>query len=326
MMRGPVPWEMFAQGEYIGPHRLRHTPVYRVRVDDELLVVFRVTRDRTARAYELNVGDRVRVESLADENLDRELEIEPDGTITVRLIGQVLAAGRTVDEVRRNLEKQYKKFYRVPSITVTPIRVNTKLEDIRATVDSRNGLGGQTFQTRVSPDGTIQLPAIGPVPAQGLTLAELKMEIDARYDMIVEGLEATPTLSQRAPRFLYVAGEVAQPGRFDLVGPTTVMQAVALAGGWNVGANLRQIVVFRRAEDWRLIATKIDVRGALYGKRPSPADEIWLRDSDVVLVPKSPIKTATDAIELVFTDGLYSVAPFLGDAFFFFRNDSAVIP
>ncbi len=165
MMRGPVPWEMFAQGEYIGPHRDRHTPTYRVRVDDEVIVVFRITRDRTARAYELNVGDRIRVESLADVNLDRELEIQPDGTITVRLIGQVLAAGRTIDEVRRDLEKRYKKFYRVPSITVTPMRVNTKLEDIRATVDSRQGFGGQRFQTRVSPDGTIQLPAIGPVPA-----------------------------------------------------------------------------------------------------------------------------------------------------------------
>ena len=86
------------------------------------------------------------------------------------------------------------------------------------------------------------------------------------------------------------------------------MQAIALAGGWDVGGNLRQIVVFRRTKDWRLIATKLDLRGALLGKRPSPADEIFLRDSDIVLVPKDPVRRVDDAIRLLFTEGLNEVA------------------
>ena len=110
----------------------------------------------------------------------------------------------------------------------------------------------------------------------------------------------TPILTERAPRFIFVVGEVTQPGRFDLTGPTTAMQAVALAGGWVNGGNLREIVVFRRADDWRLIATKLDLRAALYGKRPIPADEIWLRDSDIVLVPKNPLRRAADAIDQLF--------------------------
>ena len=39
----PIPWQIFAQGEYIGPHRLRHVPEYRLRVDDHLLLLFRLT-------------------------------------------------------------------------------------------------------------------------------------------------------------------------------------------------------------------------------------------------------------------------------------------
>jgi polysaccharide export outer membrane protein len=87
------------------------------------------------------------------------------------------------------------------------------------------------------------------------------------------------------------------------------MQAVALAGGWRNGGNLREIVVFRRAEDWRLLATKLDLRGAMLGKRPCPADEIWLRDSDIVVIPQTPVRVADDLIELIFTRGIYGVIP-----------------
>jgi polysaccharide export outer membrane protein len=224
-------------------------------------------------------------------------------------LGQVRAARRTVDELRQDLEERYKKYYIVPAVTVTPLRVNTKLEDLRDTVDSRAGFGGQSIQVRVAPDGTIQLPALGSVPAHGLTLAELKAEIDARYEREVEGIEVTPILQQRAPRYAYVLGEVETPGRYELTGPTTVSQAIAMAGGWNNGGNLRHIVMFRRAEDWRLLATRLDLNGALLGKRPCPSDEIWVRDSDIVLVPKSAILRAADFIDLVFTRCIYGVIP-----------------
>jgi polysaccharide export outer membrane protein len=260
----------------------------------------------------LNVGDQIRVESLTDINLNRELVIQPDGSITVLLLGQIQAARRTVDELRQALEEQYARYYRVPAITVTPLQVNTKLEDLRATVDSRAGFGGQARRSKVTPEGTVQLPAIGNIPAQGMTLDELKREIDERYAREVEGIEVTPVLIERAPRFVYVVGEVPNPGRYELTGPTTAIQSIALAGGWNVGANLREIVVFRRTEDWRLVATKLDLQGALYGKRPAPSDELWLRDADIIVVPKSPILWADEFIELVFTRGIYGVMPFQG--------------
>ena len=57
------------------------------------------------------------------------------------------------------------------------------------------------------------------------------------------------------------------------------------------------------------MATMLDLRGALYGRRPVPADDIWLNDSDIVLVPKTPIQQADEFIEQVFTRGLYGVVP-----------------
>ena len=305
-----APWPTYAQGEYVGHERTPHVPEYRLRPDDQLEFVYRVTREETSEPYQLNVGDEIAVESFTDEKLNRNHVIQPDGTITLRLVGQVRATRRTVEQLRADLEERYTKYYKMPSITVNLIKGNAKLEDLRATVDSRFGQGGQSRVARVTPEGTVQLVALGSVPAQGLTLDELGREINERYRSEIEGIEVTPVLLQRAPRFVYVLGEVQLPGRYELQGPTTVMQAIALAGSWNVGARLKQVVVFRRGDDWRLMATKLDLQKSLWGNRPCPVDEIWVNDSDVILVPKSQMLLVDDFINLVFTRGVYGVLPF----------------
>ena len=106
-----IEWQAYAQGEYVGHARLAHVPEYRFRVDDQLDMLYRITRDETAAPYRLNVGDEIRVESLTDEKLDRSLLIQPDGTITLRLLGQVHATGRTVAQLTATLEELYKKYY-----------------------------------------------------------------------------------------------------------------------------------------------------------------------------------------------------------------------
>lgn len=327
--RGPIPWQQFAQGEYVGHARAPHVPEYRVRAGDVVAVYYRRTREELSRPYELEVGDRIRVESLtagrgaaggptlgtegtqtATDDIARELVIQPDGTITLPLLGQVRATRRTIPALTKELNDQYTKYYRVPSITVTPLVVNTKLEDLLSTVDSRAGtLGGLQIQVTVTPAGEIQLPGIHSVMVQGLTLEEARQEIDAQYDANIPGVQVTLVLSQRAKRYVYVLGEVVQPGRYELESPTDVVQALAMAGRWTLGANLRQVVVFRRGEDWRLMATMVDIRGALYARRPVPADNIWLNDSDIVLVPKTPIQQVDEVIEQYLTRGLFGVVP-----------------
>ncbi len=327
--RAHINWQSYAQGEYVGHARLAHVPEYRIRVDDEISFVFRLTREKSDKPYEFQVGDTLRVESLTadgatsvnglrQDDIRRDLVIQPDGTLSLPLLGQVHAAGITVEQLRLQLEERYKKYYKLPSITVTPIQVNTRLQDLIESIDARQGFGGLRLTVTVTPAGKIYLPALGAICVQGLTLEELKYEIDARYAATIPGVALTPVLTQRAPRFMFVLGEVPEPGRFELQGPTTLMGAIALAGGWNQGANLRQVVVFRRGDDWRLMATMVDIRGALQGRRPTPADEIWLNDSDIVVVPKTPIEVVDEAIDQYFTRGLYSLFPqFVGGDFTF---------
>ena len=236
-----INWQAYAQGEYIGHARLPHVPEYRFRVNDQLDMLYRLTRDESTTPYKLNVGDEVRVESFTDAELNRDLLIQPDGTITLRLLGQVHATGRTVTQLTATLDEMYKKYYKVPSITVTPLRVNTQLDDLRNTVDRRAGIGGQSQLVRVTPEGLISLPALGPLPAQGLNLQELQQEINERLREKIEGMEVIPVLVQRAPRYVYVMGEVNTPGRFENGrpdhGPASPEHGRQLAGGGQSAAD-----------------------------------------------------------------------------------------
>lgn len=306
----PIDWQKYAQGEYVGHERLTHVPEYRLRVGDELDLVFRLSRRELPRPYRLNVGDEVRIESFTDPALNQNLTIQPDGTITLRLLNEVAAARTTVTQLQNEIERRYRKYYKEPAITVTPLKVDTKLEDLRSSVDLRYGYGGQSRRAKVTPEGTIQLPGIGSIPVQGLTLNELQTELEERFAARIAALDVTPVLLARAPRYVYVVGEVPLPGRYELSGPTTVMQAISMAGGWNHGGNVWNTVIFRRGDDWRLMATRLELRGPLYGHRPCPADEIWINDSDIVLVPKTGILVAQNVIDLVFTQGVFKVIPF----------------
>lgn len=304
-----VAFQEWAQGEYVGRARLPHVRSYRLRVDDSLEFVFRVDRNRLPEGYKLNVGDQISIEMVTDKTLNRTLTVLPDGTISLPQIGSVQAAGSTAGQLRNVVEDRYRQYYESPSVAIVPIKVNSALEELRYAVAGQSGFGGQVYFGRVTPEGTIQLPAVGSVPAQGLTLDEFKLELDERFAEKIAGMEVMPVLSTKAPHVCYVLGEVERPGRYDLKAPTTVMQAIAMAGSWTVGAQITHVVVFRRADDWRLMATELDLRDALLGKTPCPADEIWLADNDLVLIPKSKILRADNFIELVFTRGIYGVIP-----------------
>ena len=342
--RGPVNWQAFAQGEYVGHARTAHVPEYRLRVDDQVAFVFRITHEPTGVPYTLQVGDTIRIESLtadmgdssgaaaggasAQDNIRRDTIVQPDGTISLPLLGQVRAAGMTIDGLRRHLEVRYKKYYKVPAITVSPVEIDTRLQDLFNAVYARrtgiaggsNSGGGGLPVSHVNPDGRVYLPGLGSVCAQGLTLDELRAEVNARYSATIPGIDVTPVITERAKRYVFVLGEVKQPNRYTLEGPTTLMGAIGLAGGTNIGANLRQIVVFRRGDDWRMLATMLDINGALYGRRPTPADDIWLNDSDIVVVPKSPILVADEFIAQFFSAGLYSMFPQFAVGQFSFSN------
>lgn len=298
-------------GEYIGPVRLPALLEYRLRVNDEVTIIYLPNRQKTVEEYKLSVGDELSINSVSDETIKRDkIPIQPDGAIILPYLeSPIQAAGKSIPALRKELEIAYKKYFVNPAINLEPFKVNTLVEDLKDAVNGPFAPGGRALVATVNPDGKIQLPGLGGVYVLGMTLEEIKREINLRYRDKVVGIDVEPRLTRTATHVCFVFGEVNRPGRIDMDRPTTVTQILAQAEGVRLGANTRQVVIFRRAEDWRLISTVLDLRGAHLGKRPNPSDEIWLRDGDLVIVPPRPITRVNNAIQQVFTEGIYRVVP-----------------
>ena len=83
--------------------------------------------------------------------------------MTVRMLGEVHAAGLTVAQLREVLETRCMNLYDDSVIDVTPVQTNTLADDIRSAVGGASGLNQQALNLVVMPDGKIRLPGIGEV-------------------------------------------------------------------------------------------------------------------------------------------------------------------
>jgi polysaccharide export outer membrane protein len=102
-----------------------------------------------------------------------------------------------------------------------------------------------TLDLVVRPDGKISMPLLQDVVAEGLTAAQLAANIQEGLSAYVVNPEVTVIVLQvNAPKY-YLIGYVARPGTYPLRGDTSVLQALALAGGLTQFASPRSIKLIR---------------------------------------------------------------------------------
>jgi len=95
-------------------------------------------------------------------------------------------------------------------------------------------------------DGRITVPLVGDVRAAGRTIEQLTAEVRQKLAAFLEAPTVTITLAQAVSARFYVIGEVTRPGVFQLTGRTTVLQALALAGGFREFAKRERIIILRK--------------------------------------------------------------------------------
>ena len=84
----------------------------------------------------------------------------------------------------------------------------------------------------VRSDGKVSLPLVGEVQASGQTPKQLEAAISTKLTSYISEPEVTVIVQQIKSQRFNILGQVAHPGTYPLSNPTTVLDAIALAGGF----------------------------------------------------------------------------------------------
>jgi polysaccharide export outer membrane protein len=138
----------------------------------------------------------------------------------------------------------------------------------------------QSLQIR--PDGKITLPLIGDLTATSLTPLQLRDQITNSLKEYITNPVVTVIVVEASPATVFVMGEVAQPGAVPVRGKMTVLQALAMAGGFKEFADVKGIRVLRQSRDGSKVDTiYFNYNEAIKG-RSAP---MLLIPGDMVIVP-----------------------------------------
>lgn len=172
-------------------------------------------------------------------------------------------------------------------------------DQIQILVEDEPDLSGEVT---VGPDGFIRLRLIGSIQAVGLTVDELAAQIEKALRQYLREPKVIVNIKQFTPlaRRVYVMGAVKAPGAYPLplVGPTTVFDAIMLAGGFSENADWERVRVFRRDGQMLTVNLKnLQVGGV--------ASEITVQPGDVIWVP--PAYIVVNIVGAVARSGIFSV-------------------
>ncbi len=133
----------------------------------------------------------------------------------------------------------------------------------------------------VRPDGRLSVPLLGDVQAAGLTPLALKEALAVGFAEFVTAPGVSVVIKEIKSQRVFVTGEVAAPGVFDLQPRTKLMQVLAMAGGLTPYAKGKVIVLRDRGGRDRRF--EVEVNAIVSGRRP--ADNLVLEAGDTIIVP-----------------------------------------
>ena len=135
----------------------------------------------------------------------------------------------------------------------------------------------------VRPDGMISLPLLGEIKARGLTPVQLEEQIDDSLKKIMSDPQVTVIVTQVNSLTFNVMGQVNRPGYLPITRPLTVLDAIALCGGFRDFAKQKKIYVLRTGPDGKQQRLKFNYKEVIKGQ--NMAQNIQLQPHDTLVVP-----------------------------------------
>jgi polysaccharide export outer membrane protein len=148
---------------------------------------------------------------------------------------------------------------------------------------------GNTDVTRtvpVRPDGKISLPLLNDVQAAGLTPMQLRATLTGSFESYMPAPVLSVIIREVHSFKVTVIGEVKTPGRYELRSRTTVLDVLAMAGGFSQYAARARITILRRDGDAvREMPYDFEKIVARAGTRNAGQENFCVHPGDIILVP-----------------------------------------
>ena len=140
------------------------------------------------------------------------------------------------------------------------------------------GASQETFESVISPDGTVTIEGIGPVKLGGLSVGEATSRLKAKLGQYYDDCQVSLSVGETRTIQVQVLGEVVMPGSYSISSLATAFNALYLAGGISDVGTLRDIKVYRNGK----LLARIDVYD--YLMNGTLAGNVRLQDNDVIIV------------------------------------------
>jgi polysaccharide export outer membrane protein len=140
-----------------------------------------------------------------------------------------------------------------------------------------------TRSVPVRSDGKISLPLAGEIQAAGQTPRQLEVEITKRLEKYISEPEVTVIVQQINSQKFNILGQVAKPGSYPIANSPTILDAIALAGGFRDFAKKKAIYVLRQRPDGGQSRLPFNYKDVIKGK--DAVQNVQLQPRDTIVVP-----------------------------------------
>lgn len=181
--------------------------------------------------------------------------------------------------------------------------------DFEAPVDEYRLAQGDRFRVRfmnqpemdvvmtVRPDGMASFDLLGDLPVAGQTPGDLARTLEEMYSVYLQNPQINLVIEAFNSQRFFVMGEVNRPGEFQLTTPTSLVQAVAMAGSWTDDAKTEEVMVIRLREDRTPVAFKVNLKEIMKG---SVYANLYLRNFDIVYIPMGRLAGTANFVDNFF--------------------------
>ncbi|HUI83747.1 MAG TPA: polysaccharide biosynthesis/export family protein [Candidatus Binatia bacterium] len=135
----------------------------------------------------------------------------------------------------------------------------------------------------VRPDGMISLPLVGEIKAVGLTPVQLQNQLTASLTKVVSDPQVTVIVVSVNSLSFNIMGEVYKPGYYPLTKPITVLDAIALSGGFRDFAKEKKIYILRTSADGKQQKIRFNYKDVIKGRNMQ--QNILIQPRDTLVVP-----------------------------------------